>query len=129
MDGTGLIGQACLLAQADARLRLFWATLGLVAALLLGALLIKWMERWRKSSDSGKLSAGDQLSHFRELYSRGTISKEEFEQIRTRLAGELRKEMNVGPAPEMQVSPDAITGSSAKELTLPQPPSEDIKPE
>src|SRR5439155_26053761 len=124
----GLSGWCSRLAPAEACRRLFWPTQGIVAALLVGALLIKWMERWRKSRDPGKLSAGDQLSHFRELFSRGTISKEEFEQIRARLAGELRKEMKLGPAPEVPVPPDATAGSAPKELTLPQPPGEDAKP-
>jgi hypothetical protein len=127
MDGTGLIGQVSLLAQSTFKLQFFWATLGLVGALLAGAVIISLLDRWRKRSGVEGLSAGDQLSHFRELHERGAISREEFEQIRNRLAGELRKEMDLGPAP--QPPPVEASPPTPKELTLPQPPPEDIRPQ
>jgi hypothetical protein len=127
MDGTGLIAQVGLLAQSTFKLRYFWATLGLVVALLAGALILHLFDRWRKRAGTEGLSAGDQLSHFRELHEQGTITREEFERIRTRLAGELRKEMDMGPPP--QPPPPATSQPAPEELTLPQPPSEDIRPQ
>jgi len=130
MDGTGWIGQVSLLAQLGGKFRIFWATLGLVTALIVFAIIVAITQRWRKRSPTEGLTAGDQLSHFRELRDRGEITAEEFERIRAQLAGDLRKEMNLGPAPvrEQATAPPA-GGSGPSELTLPQPPSENIRPE
>src|SRR5205823_7092209 len=79
MGSAGTIGQgAVLVAAMD--WRIFWASLGLVGVLILGAIIIGMVERWRKRSTDVGLSANDQLSHFRQLYDEGTITGEEFEQ-------------------------------------------------
>ena len=39
--------------------RLLWATLALVAALLIGAAVIAWADRWRKKADRGLTSPGE----------------------------------------------------------------------
>src|SRR5438445_4827795 len=96
MDSTGWVIGATLVAQG-ARLQFVWYTLGIVGALLAGALVIALVERWRKKSGVEGLSAGDQLTHFRKLYDQGTISQEEFERIRSQLVPDLRKEMMVQP--------------------------------
>jgi hypothetical protein len=75
-----------------------WTTLALVVALLLGALVIAVAERWRKTTREGRSDAGDQLAHFRRLYERGELSREEFERIRAKLGTRLRKELDM-PAP------------------------------
>jgi len=62
--------------------RLLWLTLALVAVILLGVLILVWVDRWRKRSDTERLSANDQLANFRELYEQGQLSAEEFEQVR-----------------------------------------------
>jgi hypothetical protein len=126
MDGAGLAGQGVLLAQRAFKWQFFWATLALVAALLAGAAIIAMLERWRKRSKADRLSAGDQLSHFREPYQQGTLSKDEFDQIRARLAGEVRQELNLGPPP--QPAPPAANGTVPREMTLPEPPADDSKP-
>src|SRR5690242_10231621 len=110
MHGAGLLGPASLLAQQGFKWQFFWATLGLVGALLAGALFVALLERWRKRAKEPGVGAGDQLSHFRELYEAGTISKQEYELIRGRLAGELRKELDLespatNPAPAAPVPP------------------------
>ena len=131
MDGTGLIGQVSLLAEKGFKIQYFWATLGLVGALLVGAAILAMFERWRKKSPTEGLTAGDQLSHFRELYSKGQISKEEFERIRARLAGQLRKEMNLeSPAEASAAAPatPAEGASAPPELPLPEPPVGEVPP-
>jgi type VI protein secretion system component VasK len=76
-----------------------WLTLALVAVLLIGALVIAWLERWRRRSGSERLSANEQLAEFRELHDRGQLSQEEFERIRALLSTELRRELDVPMAP------------------------------
>jgi len=75
-----------------------WTTLALVVALLLGALIIAVAERWRKKTREGRSDAGDQLAHFRSLYERGELSREEFERIRGKLGKRMRQELDL-PAP------------------------------
>jgi hypothetical protein len=75
--------------------RLLWATIALVAALLIGAAVIAWADRWRKKVDRSVLSPGEQLAAFRLSYERGELSQEEYERIRARLAPKIR-ESNLG---------------------------------
>jgi hypothetical protein len=79
--------------------RLLWLTLALAAILLIGALMIAWIDRWRKRSGTERLSAKDQLANFRSLYEKGQLSQEEFERIRTLLSRQLRHELDVPAGP------------------------------
>lgn len=92
MDGAG--GTIRVILANDARLQFLWAALALVGTLLFGAIVILLVDRWRKRAAGPSITATDQLSHFRELLDKGTISRDEFDQIKTRLAGELRKEFD-----------------------------------
>jgi hypothetical protein len=134
MDGAGTMVVVVL---AQWKFKILWPSLALVAVLLLGAAIIALVDRWRKRGTSDKLSAGDQLSHFRRLYDEGTISKEEFEQIRAELAGRLRDELNVRPADTSATGGPAPPAGAirAPEMTLPEdgngklePPSDGIRP-
>ncbi len=122
MDSTGWVIGVVLLAEV-AKLQFIWYTLGIVGALLVGALIIALMERWRKKPGVEGLSAGDQLTHFRKLYDQGTISKEEFERIRSQLLPDLRKEVKVAPPAAASSAPE-----SPDVMTLPRPPDEGIHP-
>jgi hypothetical protein len=83
----------------------FWCTsLSLLAALLIGAVVFAILDRWRRQPAEDRVSAGDQLSHFRSLYDRGEISREEFERIRARLGGKLRQELQL-PQPPAPLPP------------------------
>jgi hypothetical protein len=89
--------------------RLIWAALPLIGALLAGALILYVIDRWRKrqaDEEEAACAPNSQLSHFRTLYERGEISREEFEKVKALLAGQLRREMNV-PAPP--VATTAVT--------------------
>jgi hypothetical protein len=88
----------------------FWTTIALVVALLLGALVIAFVDRWRKRR-SDRLSPGEQLSHFRSLYEKGELSREEFERIRTLLGGRLREELDLPPAKPSAEPPPAATAT------------------
>jgi hypothetical protein len=81
------------------RAPVFWTTLALVAALLISALVLAVVDRWRKrAAASERMSPGDQLTHFRKLYDRGELSKEEFERIRALLGEKLRQELHLPAA-------------------------------
>ncbi|HZT82116.1 MAG TPA: SHOCT domain-containing protein [Gemmataceae bacterium] len=77
--------------------RFLWTTLALAGALFLGALVILWVDRWRKQPVEDRLTPSDQLAQFRSLYERGELSAEEFERLRAHLGGQLRKELEAAP--------------------------------
>jgi hypothetical protein len=84
--------------------RLLWATLALIGVILLGALLIVVLDRWRRRLDEEPCStANDQLAAFRTMFERGEMSQEEFERIRAHLGGQLREELDVKVAPPADV--------------------------
>jgi hypothetical protein len=76
------------------------AMLALVGLILLGVVVIGWLKSWRKQAESGRPTANDQLAHFQALYQRGELSPEEFDRVRTRLASQLRQELDL-PAPPL----------------------------
>lgn len=94
--------------------RFLW--LALVGAILLGALVIFGVDRWRKRSQADQLSSGDQLTQFRVLYERGEMSREEYERVRSLLGQRLRKELDVPARP---------TGAPGPETPPPVPPPAD----
>jgi hypothetical protein len=83
-------------------------TLLFVGAILVLALVIVWVDRWRKRPKEAGTSAGDQLTHFRELYERGELSAEEFARVRGLLSERLREEFQVpAPPPEIELDESA----------------------
>lgn len=97
---------------------LFLTSLALVGSLLIAAIVLALVKRSRKKEPKEVPVAGDQLSHFRSLYDRGELSREEFEQIRAKLGTKLRKEMQVpvkNDAPtEPPTKPDPPANGSPK---------------
>ncbi len=112
--------------------KLLWAALPLVGALLAGALIVYLIDRWRKRTadeEEAACAPNEQLSHFRTLYERGEMSREEFEKVKALLAGQLRREMNV-PAPAAPVAappaeaprPDTNVQATPPDRQSPPPP-------
>jgi hypothetical protein len=92
-----------LLAQAERANRdpfrqpeIIWATAGIAVALLVGALVIWLVDRWRKRSGLPVNTAGE-LTDFRGMYERGEITEEEYAKLRTRVSGRM-KQAPVAPA-------------------------------
>jgi hypothetical protein len=116
---------------------LLWAAIPLIGILLIGALFLYLFDRWRKrvaAEDEGACDPNDQLSHFRSLYERGEMSREEFESVKALLAGQLRREMNVAarsaPAPASSVTetPPSDTNVQAKPPDPQSPPPPEAPP-
>jgi hypothetical protein len=126
--------QVCLAESEQVRPR-FWdtrllaVTLVLVGVILVGALTIYLLDRWRKRTPPPSVTASEQLAAFRELYERGEISQREFERIKTRLAPLVRQELNVPPpqnntgpaATDANAGPGAGGGSSESRPEEPPP--------
>lgn len=85
----------------------------LVAALLVGAIIIALASRFRRAPRSGTMSASDQLAKFRSLYDKGQMTREEFDRIRARLGEQIRTEAEL-PAP-------AAPGPQATSTETPPP--------
>jgi|GraSoiStandDraft_32_1057276.scaffolds.fasta_scaffold230689_1 hypothetical protein len=104
-----------LLAEAEQKVglrawrdQLLWAGPAMAVALLLLALVVAWLQRWRKQVDAVQPTPDDELTHFRVLYERGEISREEFDRIEARLQQRLRQmlDMPQPPAPVPNPPPD-----------------------
>ncbi len=105
--------------QAQQRdFRLFWASLPLIGALLLGAVILAWVKQWRQRSSRPLLTSSDQLAHFRTLYEQGELSEEEFAQVRASLGLRMKKELKASSSPSPPPTPTQTTSQPAV-----QPPS------
>jgi hypothetical protein len=93
---------------------ILWTSLVLVGALIIGAILIAVVERWRKRPGAEQMTPGEQLTHFRALYDRGELSREEFERIRNLLGEQLRKDLQVPGAPQPQPAPPPAKDTSVQ---------------
>ncbi len=82
---------------------LLWITFALIAALLVGALIIAWFDRWRKRPADFGMSPAEQLAAFKLSYDRGELSQQEYESIRAKLAPKVRQQMNL---PEHPAAPE-----------------------
>jgi hypothetical protein len=79
-----------------------WYGLALAGILLLGAIVIWLVDRWRKKAPQQELyNAGDQLTHFRKLYEKGELSAEEFARVRSLLTERMMRELEP-PVPEAE---------------------------
>jgi hypothetical protein len=105
--------------------RLLWATVSLVAILLLGALVLALFDRLRKRADQNVLTPGDQLAEFRLSYERGELSQEEYERIRAKLGPKLRQQLNLPAAP---IRRDKPGGSQGEPPPAAAPDSPEIPP-
>jgi hypothetical protein len=113
-----VLGDADGPAPEAAQRSLLWITaLAVIGAILLGAAVLAWVDRWRKRTDQDRLSANDQMAHFRQLYERGEISPEEFTRIRALLGERIKQELDV-PTPTL----------TPLDEPPPEPPREPPKP-
>jgi hypothetical protein len=94
--------------------QLLWATIALVATLLLAAVIFAWVDRWRKRLDRETSTPADQLTVFRLSYEQGELSQEEYERIRARLAPQMKQPTNVPGKPKPEASRERQPPESAR---------------
>jgi hypothetical protein len=120
---TGAMGA---ILEAGLPFRLLAVGLYLAGALLLAAIVIAAVSRWRKRSGDECLTPADQLAHFHSLYERGALSAEEFQRLRALLTG-----------PTPGAVRDSQKGAIRKEAPgespppageSPQPPPDGVRP-
>jgi hypothetical protein len=115
--GIGTTG--CLARLPPMDFRLLWATLALVGALLIGAILVGLVDRWRKRADLDRVNSKNQLAHFRTLYEQGELSLEEFERVQKLLTGRIVKALTASTQPVQEVppAPDGATSQAPSEVS------------
>ena len=123
MNSAGTMGVLTLVLVSKIEPKFIWPSLMLAATLLFGAVLIAMVSRWRKKTPGEFVSAGDQLSVFRNMYDQGELSKEEFEQIRDKLSGKLRSELSLPETPiELDEPETPETANGQDKDPPPEPP-------
>lgn len=83
-------------------------TASLIAVLLSGAVVLWWLDRWRKKQTGAALESTESLTHFRALFERGELSEPEYQRIRDRVANQMRQEVGLrrpAVAPQTQLGP------------------------
>ena len=74
-----------------------WPLIILTTIIVVGIVLIVWMDRWRRRPVQMSLTPAEQMARFQELYDRGEVSQQEFDRIKARLEKKLRTEPPVPP--------------------------------
>ena len=83
-----------------------WGTAGLAVALLAGAVVIWSVDRWRKRSVR-TTDATQELTDFRGMYERGEITEVEYEKLRDRVSGRVKRASIAPSAPPAPSAPAA----------------------
>ena len=72
----------------------------LIAVLLGGAVVIWWLDRWRKKQERASVESTESLTNFRALFENGEITEEEYKRVRGKLSTQMRREVGLPiPAP------------------------------
>jgi hypothetical protein len=120
-----------LLADEGKAYPFFELGLYLSGALIVGALIMVALNRWRKKADV-QMTASDQLAQFRSMYEKGQIDQEEFEKLRRVLGGELRRQVKsgkeAGEAAPPPAGPAAPEGSPPAGPEPPPAPDDGVRP-
>ncbi len=87
------------------RPEILWGSIGLTAAMLVGAAIIYAVDKWRKRSAEVARDDTASLTSFRDMYEAGEITEAEYIELKRRLA----EKMKQGPAAK---PPEGGTGGT-----------------
>src|SRR5262245_51065741 len=105
----------------------FLPLLYVLAALVVGIVVIALANRWRRRGGNYTISASDQLAQYRQLYEQGAISEEEFSKLRSLLGGEIRKGLDLTKA-KAPPAPAAADKVQTQPPPTDEPPATGIRP-
>ncbi len=97
----------------------------LVGALLVGAVVIALVGRWRRAPRSGTADASAQLAEFRSLYEEGEMSQEEFDRVRALLGEEIRGKSGL-PAGAAPPATPSVAAPPKPDPAATPPPGPDV---
>ena len=79
-------------------------TVLLVLVLLAGAIVIWWLDNWRKKQAKMGIESTESLTHCRDLFERGEITETEYKRIRDKVSKQMRQEVGLPvPVPAVHV--------------------------
>jgi len=88
---------------------LIYGTAGLAGALLVGAVAVYVVDRWRKrAATADRMEVGTELTGFRAMYERGEITEAEYVRLREKVAARVKPAPAAGgaaPPPAGAISP------------------------
>ena len=99
------------------RPEIIWGSVGLAAALLVGALVITIVDKWRRRAAMEEREAGLELTDFRAMYESGEITEAEYNRLRLRVANRVKN-----PAAIVLSVPATVPNPPANTQTSPVPP-------
>jgi hypothetical protein len=111
------------------RPEIIWATAGLAGALLVGAIIVLAVDRWRKKGLAPAGPSADELTEFREMFEAGEITEEEYKRLRQQVAERVKQ-----PPPAAAPNPEAVPPSlvnglpRVKPVVPPPAPPDETKP-
>jgi hypothetical protein len=76
---------APLLAMTKEERLILWVSV-LLGVLVLGGMFIARLDRWRKRQMEGQDDTSEHISSFREMYERGELTREQYDQVLRRMA-------------------------------------------
>ena len=105
----------------------------IAGSLLLGAIILALVDRWRKKQMNDSRNVQDELVAYRALYQRGELSAEEYQRVRGRLVGQLKakpkpaiiRDPETGMPIELKKPAEPVvpkTPAAPKEPDAPPPP-------
>ena len=104
------------------RSEVIYGILGLIAALLVGAVAIYTADKWRKRvGTSPDAEAADALTSYRDMLENGEITEEEYAELRRRVAEKVKKPPAAKPGESGQ-PPGETPGASPGAVSPPPPP-------
>lgn len=77
----------------------------LVGLLLVGAVVLSAVARWRKGQKPLSPSADQELAQYREMYERGEITRSEYQRLKGVLGTRIRARLGQVPHPEVTPAP------------------------
>lgn len=75
-----------------------WGSVGLVAALIAGAVVIYLVDKWRKQEAMAGKSSGGELTDFRAMFERGELTEAEYNKLREKVASRVKPKPGTAPA-------------------------------
>src|SRR5262245_21327055 len=100
----------------------------LAGALLVGAMILALVDRWRKRQMNETKNVQDEIASYKELYQRGELSADEYQRVRGRLVDRLKAR----PKPVIALDPETgkpIEGKNPTAPVVPKAPEAPKEPE
>jgi hypothetical protein len=110
------------------RPEIIWATAGLAGALLVGAVIVLLVDRWRKKGLAASGRSVDELTEYRRMFDAGEITEDEYKKLRQQLADRV-KHLPVAAAPNPEAAgPTLVNGLPRVTPPTPPPAPPEAKP-